>query len=108
MSDNVDDKLLRYIGHHVNVGDDDYGRIMELITVRKNDQEYKVFVFSSGKRVEAHSIVRFITTTVHFPDGTDYVMRNRVKYAKAKNKGGAPAFGSSIRNVARFSTKKGK
>lgn len=108
MSDNVDDKLLSYIGHHVDVCGEDYGRIMELITVRKNDQEYKVFVFSSGKRVEAHSIMRYITKAVHFPDGTDYVMRNRVKYAKAKVKGGAPAFGSSIRNVAHFSSKKGK
>lgn len=108
MSDNVDDKLNSLIGQSVSIKGEDYGRIMELITVRKNDQDYKVFVFSSGKRVEANSIASYIRKAVHFPDGTDYVMRNRVKYAKAKGKGSAPAFGSSIRNIAKFADSKGK
>jgi hypothetical protein len=65
-------------------------------------------VFSSGKRVEANSIYSYVKKSVHFPDGTDYVMRNRTKYAKAKSKGSSPAFGSSIRNVAKFADSKGK
>lgn len=108
MSDSIDNKLESYIGYHVDIRGEDYGRILELISVTKNDQEYKVFVFSSGKRAEANSIVNYIRNSVHFPDGTDYVMRNRVRYAKAKVKGGAPAFGSSIRNVAKFTDSKGK
>jgi hypothetical protein len=108
MSDNVDNKLNSYVGYHVTMGGEDYVRIMELIRVTKNDQEYKVFVFSSGKRAEANSVINYIRKNVQFPDGTDYVMRNRVKYAKAKGKGSSPAFGSSIRNVAKFADSKGK
>lgn len=108
MIDYGEDRLMSLIGHSVDIHGEDYGRIMELISVTKNDTVYKVFVFSSGKRVEANSVMSYIKRNVHFPDGTDYVMRNRVKYAKAKAKGGAAAFGSSIHNVAHFTNSKGK
>ena len=95
-------KLDRMVGISVDIRGEDYGRIMRYECIVKDEKEYQVFVFSSGKKVEANSIIKYVNSAVHYPDGTDYVMRNRVKYAKAKGSTPSPAFGSSIRNTATF------
>lgn len=97
------ERLNKMVGLSIDIRGEDYGRIMDYDTVIRDGVEYKVFRFSSGKKVEANSLIAYMNSAIYYPDGTDYVMRNRVKYAKAKKSVPAPAFGSAIRNVASVS-----
>ena len=107
MSD-MSDKCDKMIGLFVNNKTEDYGRIMRWEIVNKDGKDYYVFIFSTGRKVEANSLIHFVTKVVKYPQGTDYVMRQRIAHRKAKGMSGGSMFGSSIKNIAYFRDSKGK
>jgi len=107
MSD-MSDKCEKMIGLYVSNKTGDYGRIMKWEIVNKDGKDYYVFIFSSGRKVEANSLIKYVETYIHYPQGTDYVMRQRIAHRKAKGMSGGSMFGSSIKNVAHFRDSKGK
>ena len=89
------------VGKSVSVAGEDYGRIMRWVRVENNGKTINVFVFSSGRKVEAMSLIDYVKNKVYYPAGMSSVYRRR----KAKTKStGQPVFRSSISNVARFSS----
>lgn len=90
------DKL---IGLSIEINGEDYGRIMRWVTVEKDDYTYHVLITSTGRKVEAVTLLNYIKTKIHYPDGTDYVMRQRKIKPKRQGK---PAFPSSISTKVYF------
>jgi hypothetical protein len=89
------------VGKSVTVAGEDYGRIMRWVRVENNDKTINVFVFSSGRKVEAMSLIDYVKNKVYYPSGMSSVYRRR----KAKTKStGRPVFPTSIRNTAVFSS----
>ena len=107
MSD-MSDKCEKMVGQFVSNNVADFGRIMRWEIVNKDGKDYYVFIFSSGRKVEANSLINYIAKKVHYPQGTDYVMRQRIAHRKAKGMSGGSLFGSSIKNIAHFRDSKGK
>lgn len=104
----MEDKCNAIVGISYDVNGVDYGRIMSWEIVSKDGKDYYVFVFSSGKRVEANSLFDYIKKKIHYPQGTDYVMKLRAARRAKHNQNGGSFFGSTIKNVAYFPTQKGK
>ena len=69
------------------------------VAVEKDDYTYHVLITSTGRKVEAVTLINYIKTKIHYPDGTDYVMRQRKIKPKRQGK---PAFPSSISNKVYF------
>jgi hypothetical protein len=102
--DNLQEQCDRMIGISIDIRGVDYGRIMGWSIVQKDGKDYYVFRTSLGKMVEASSYFEYKKHYIHYPQGSDYVFRQRYAGAKAKNKhqNGGSFFGSSIRNIAHF------
>lgn len=101
--DNIQELCDSMIGISFDVRGEDYGRILRWVCVEKDGKTYHVFITSLGKKVEASSAIHYIKNTVRYPDGTDYVLRQRKIKRKGKGNGG-DAFPATIRNRAYFSS----
>lgn len=77
----------------------DYGRIMRWVRVQKDGDTFYVFITSLGKKVEAVTLIDYIKNKVYYPDGTEYVLRQR-KIKPKRN--GSPAFPSGISTKVYF------
>lgn len=109
--DNLQEQCDRMVGISIDIRGVDYGRIMRWELVEKDGKTYYVFTTSLGKKVEATSYFEYKRKYIHYPDGSNYAFRLRYAGAKAKAKhqnNGGSLFGSSIKNIAHFPTKKGK
>ena len=95
----MEDKCNAIVGISYDINGPDYGRIMRWEIVSKDGQDYYVFVFSSGKRVEANSLFTYIKKKINYPQGSDYAMKLRYARRAKHNNNGGSFFGPTIRNI---------
>lgn len=72
------DRAKRLIGSRISIKNDDYGIVVDVVAVVKNDMTFVVVVTDKNKRVEALSMFRNLTSATNkkvYPDGTDYSRR---------------------------------
>jgi hypothetical protein len=93
--DNIEQVCESMVGLSVEIRGVDCGRIMRWVCVEKDGKTFYVFVFSSGKKIEATGVIHYVRNRVHYPSGSEYVLAQR----KIKPKfGGRPAFPNTISN----------
>lgn len=106
MSD-IESKYRYYIGDNIVVNGNDYGTILSVETIVKEDKVVFVFVTDLGKKVETESYLRYIGIGRKvYPDGSAYAFR--LREPKRKNRTISYVPGKNIRNIAHFDSKKGK
>lgn len=68
----------KLIGSRISIKHDDYGIVVDVVAVVKNDITFVVVVTDKNRRVEARSLFNNLTTATNqkvYPDGTDYSKR---------------------------------
>lgn len=90
-----------YLGSELIVGNNNYGIVIDIHTVCDgNAVQNVVLICDSGRNVDFASVLRFLSThgkTKYYPDGTDYVERNRQKKPYRYNVVCAASIPSNVR-----------
>jgi hypothetical protein len=103
----IESKYRYYIGNNIVVNGNDYGTIVSVQTIYKENKVVFVFVTDIGKKVETESYLRYLGIGCKvYPDGSAYAFRLREPKRKTRNICYVP--GKNIRNIAHFDNKNGK